>query len=78
MKKYNIDYPPKSKNESFEKIETELNPKPWRHYSDGCPWKQFRDGVLCCNGNIIDFGVFGYCSEEECPIYHFIKRDLQS
>ena len=50
-----------------------LGYKPWRHYADGCPWKQFRDEVLCCNGNIDDCGVHGPCNEEECAPYHFMK-----
>ena len=47
--------------------------KPWRHYADGCPWKQWRDEMLCCNGNIDDCGVYGPCNEEECALYHFMK-----
>ena len=32
--------------------------KPWRHYADGCPWKQFRNNMLCCNATIDEYNEY--------------------
>jgi len=50
--------------------------KPWRHFADGCPWRQCVDGMLCCNGAIDDCGVSAPCTECRCALYHFCKKNI--